>query len=442
MLHVGQLAARGHHAVPVFLRELQGAVHEVAVDGHEFGVVALLEIAPHEVVVFRFRGIGGQYIAQNVLFSGEIHEILVQPDGPVARGRDFIVFEVQKLVGRHVVGHNVTAVGLHHHGEDDAVEHDVVLADEMYQSRLLVLPPALPRTPALGVALAEFLRVRDVADGRIEPHVEHFSVGSLHGHGDSPVQIARHCPRLQVHVEPRTALSIDVRAPFLVPFENPLLQPLLIFVERQIPVFRLFQHGRGAADGRFRVDELCGREVATAFLALVAVSTLAMTVRTFAHDVAVGQKLLRLFVVELRGGFLGELALVVELAEEVGGKLVVRFARGARIHVERDAEVLETLLDERVVAVHHVLRRDALLPGANRDGHAVFVGAADVHHVLFLQTEVAHVDVGRHIHACQMADVDTAVGIGQRRRDGGPLIVFVFHNSLNVLNEGAKLRKN
>ena len=90
------------------------------------------------------------------------------------------------------------------------MEDDVVFPDEMNQARSVVLPPLLPCSPAFGVALAEVFRVADIADGRVEPDVEHFSVGAFDGNGDSPVEVARHGTRLEVHVEPRLALAIDV----------------------------------------------------------------------------------------------------------------------------------------------------------------------------------------------------------------------------------------
>ena len=53
----------------------------------------------------------------------------------VARCRDLVVLKVKELVGRHVVGQDIAAVGLEHRWEHDAVEHDVVLSDEMYEAR-------------------------------------------------------------------------------------------------------------------------------------------------------------------------------------------------------------------------------------------------------------------------------------------------------------------
>ena len=49
-----------------------------------------------------------------------------------------------------------------------------------------------------------------------------------------------------------------------------------------------------------------------------------MAVGALARDVAVSEELFGLLVVELFGSLLDQLALVIELAEPVGSKLVVR----------------------------------------------------------------------------------------------------------------------
>ena len=166
-----------------------------------------------------------------------------------------------------------------------------------------------------------------------------------------------------------------------------------------------------------------------------------MAVGAFAHDVAVGQKLVGLLVVVLFGLFLHEFAVVVEFAEEVGSQPGMSLGGGAAVHIERDAKLLKRLLDHLVVAVYHVLWSDAFFLGADGDGHAVLVRTSDEHHLLLLQPQVAHVDVGRHIHAGQVSDVYATVGVGKCRRDGGAL-EFLFHIFLFVLFllYGAKLR--
>ena len=154
-----ELATLGHHATKIFLCELQGAVHEVAVNSHKLVVVALLEVFPCKVVVLGLGSIGCEHIAQHVLLAGEILKIFVEPHSPVARCRDLVVLKVKELVGRHVVGEDIAAVGLQHGWEHDAVEHDVVFSDEMDEARLGILPPFLPCAPLLGLGVAQLLGV-------------------------------------------------------------------------------------------------------------------------------------------------------------------------------------------------------------------------------------------------------------------------------------------
>ena len=399
-----------------------GPVDEVAEDGHQLAVVALLEVLPAEVVVLGLGGVGREHVAQHVLLAREVLQVLVRPHGPAARGRDLVAFEVEELVGGNVVREDeAVAVGLQHRREHDAVEDDVVLADEVDQPGVRRLPPLLP---AVG---QELLRVGDVADRGVEPHVEDLALGALHGHGHAPVEVAGDGARLQAAVQPALDLAVDVGAPLLVALEDPFAEPGLIVLEREVPVGGLLLDGLGAAELALGVDQLLGAERAAAFLALVAVGAFIAALGAGAHDVAVRQELLRLGVVVLLALLRDELARVVEPAEELGGRLGVHLGRGAAIDVEMDAEPLERVLDDAVVAVHDVLRGAALLAGLDGDGHAVLVGAADIQDFPAAHAQVAHIDVCGYIDTGEVADVDRTVGVRQRAGHEGSLELFVHY---------------
>ena len=71
------------------------------------------------------------------------------------------------------------------------------------------------------------------------------------------------------------------------------------------------EHGVPVTLRAVRVDELRGRQVAPAFLTLVAVCPLAVAVWAFPGDVSVGEELARLHVVVLLCCLLHQLSLVV-----------------------------------------------------------------------------------------------------------------------------------
>ena len=107
-------------------------------------------------------------------------------------------------------------------------------------------------------------------------------------------------------------------------FQNPLAQPLLVLVQRQIPVLRLAHHGLAAADGAFRINQVCRAEAGAALLALVTVGTFGMAVGALAGDVTVGKERLGFLVVVLHTGLFDEFFLVIQFAEEVGSRVVMR----------------------------------------------------------------------------------------------------------------------
>ena len=122
----------GHLAVKILVGQYDGTVDEVAVDSNQFGIIAGLEVLPGEIVVLGLGSIGAEHVAEHILLAGEVPQILVQPDGPVARGGEFVALEVEELVGRHVLRQDESvSVGFQHTGEDNAVEDDVVLADKV-----------------------------------------------------------------------------------------------------------------------------------------------------------------------------------------------------------------------------------------------------------------------------------------------------------------------
>ena len=146
-----------------------------------------------------------------------------------------------------------------HRREDDAVEHDVVLADKMYEPCLRVLPPFLPAAPCLRLQLTEFLRVGNIADGGVKPNVQYFSLSTFNRNRDSPVQVTGHGTGFQSCVEPRFALSIHIGTPFLVLVQNPVFKPWLILVKRQIPMAGLFANKRIARVCIIRINQFLGR---------------------------------------------------------------------------------------------------------------------------------------------------------------------------------------
>ena len=187
----------------------------------------------------------------------------------------------------------------------------------MYKTCILTLPPLFP---SVGQQL---LCIADVAYRRVEPHIEHLTLGTLDGHRDTPVEVTCNGAGLQAGVEPALALSINVAAPLFVVVQNPLLKPRLIAVERQIPVTCLTFYEFVARVGIVGIYKFVGRKCGTTFLTLVAIGLGSVTTWTFAAYVTVGEELLLALVVVLLTLELNKLALVVEFAEEIGRKFAV-----------------------------------------------------------------------------------------------------------------------
>ena len=112
-------------------------------------------------------------------------------------------------------------------------------------------------------------------------------------------------------------MTIDIRTPLFVLLQNPLLKPLLVLVEWAVPVLCLLLGKRIAVDGVVWVDKFVWRKGRTALLALVSICASSVATRAFATDIAVSEELLCFWIIELLGCLLDELAVIVEMAEEV-----------------------------------------------------------------------------------------------------------------------------
>ena len=98
----------------------------------------------------------------------------------------------------------------------------------------------------------------------------------------------------------------------------------------------------------------------------------------------------------------------------------------AGIDIEGDTEILERLLDNAMIAVNHILRSDAFFLRSQRDRHSVFIRSTNHQNLFSLQTKIACINIGRHIHSGQMTDVHRPVRIRQRRSNQCSLKLF-FH---------------
>ena len=318
------------------------------------------------------------------------------------------------------------------------MKDDVVLADEVDEAGVLALPVALPR---LGLAhlRGPLAGRRDVADRRVAPDVEDLALGvdaglrrDVRGHRHAPRQIAGHRAVAEAAGHPRSDLARHVGLPVLLGLE-PRLEPGLERAERREPVRRLAGLGRRVAQGALRLDQLERAQRGATLLALIAVGVRVLAVRAGAHHEAIGEEHLRLRIVELRLRLDDEVA--GDLPEEVLARLVVDRRAGAAVVIEAHPDRGEVPLGHRVVLVDDLLGRDAERHRELHDRGAVLVRAADEDDVAALEAVVADEDVGGQVRAREVAEVDRAVRVGQRRRDQDALVLgrgFLGHGRRNV----------
>ena len=78
-----------------------------------------------------------------------------------------------------------------------------------------------------------------------------------------------------------------------------------------------------------------------------------------------------------------------------------------------------------MVAVHNILRRNALFFSLDGNRNAVLVGTTDKQDLLAAHSQIADVSVGGDVDACQVTNVNGAVCVGQGRGYRVTFEVFV-----------------
>ena len=102
---------------------------------------------------------------------------------------------------------------------------------------------------------------------------------------------------------------------------------------------------------------------------------------------------------------------------------------GTAVHIKRDSEILEALLDKVVVTVNHLLYGDAFFFSSDGYGNSVLITSTDEDHVLLLESEIAYIDVGRYVNSSQVSNMYTTISIRQGCRHGGTFKILLFHIS-------------
>ena len=363
---------------------------------------------------------------------GKLFEVVVLFDAPTPRFGELLPFKIEELVGGYVFGQGIPTVCLEHSRKNDAVEHDVVFADEVDEFHVIALPVAFPVCPIFQRPLTGG---RNVPDRGIEPHVQYFALCFLLGerHGDAPVQVAGNGAGLQAGVEPGEALPYHMAFPGIgvvmgLAVEpsvfNPIAEPVGVFFEPEVPVLGRAEYRGFAAERRARGDEFQGRQGGSALFALIAKCFGVAALRAGTDDISVGQELLIVLVVVLLDRALFKLvALLVQFGEEPLCGFMVQGSTCSVVVVERDAQAREGLFVQGVVLVNDLLRAYAFFFGADRDGCAMLIGTAYPEHVAPHEPQVAHVDICGQVRSGQMAEVQGTIGIRQGRSDH----IFLSH---------------
>ena len=300
------------------------------------------------------------------------------------------------------------------------MEGDVVFANKLKQFNFFgASPPAIDKcAPVPSFFLAQTACYGNVADGRVEPHIEHFIFVAGFGYGDAPFKVAGDGAFPKAVAYPRLGHLYGVVRPkaVLAGGFDPRLEPAFNFGEVDVQVAGRLGRRCGTADGTAGAFQVGGVEELAARFALVAPRLAGTAVGADAPDETVGKKTPALAAIQLLGGLLGNKASLVKFCKYFLRYLGLYRRGSAPEFVKGDVEPAVNAVVDRVVAVAQFAGSYPLFGGACFGGGAVFVGSADVQGLITPQTAKAGERVGGQ-HLDQVPQVGDVVNIGQRRGD-------------------------
>ncbi len=335
----------------------------------------------------------------------------------------------------------VEAGGLQDAGPEQGMEISDVLADEVMDFHVVILPPI---RELLTVQVTPLLCAGNVANGRIEPDipvvagkVRDLEAEVLGGASDIPVSeflagiVCIPLDPQEVPLQIVGDLGLQMAAGLC-----PLLEKLVQLLETDEPVWGLLQLGNPIGQRAARVDQLVRCVVGQALVAMIAVLVLGLADRTCPAHKSIGQKCLRDRVIELFNRLLHDQPGLGDLPPDLLAELPVFRTVGRPVVVERQIEAVEVTYVRFLHPGDDLLLGLPFLPCPNHDRRAVSV--VGPHPDAAVSAEALEPDPDVRLDELhQMSDVNVTVGIGQcsghqnasthtgflsRRRVAGPAI--------------------
>jgi len=416
----------GHRAdasVEALADEAGAAAGDVHVLADEVAVHPRAEISQVEVDVLHRRIELGRVVIAQPFRVQRLLDVAGRGDEGAARLGHLLAVDGQEAVREHL-GRRAVAGMLEHGRPEQGMEIEDVLADEMDQ---LGAVPGLQEVvavdrDAVGRAAVDVVgEAAEVADRGIQPDVEELRAERARYREAEVGGVARDVPVGQLRVTGRAQplqhlvrrLRLQVAGLLGVVAQESLAARV---GKAEEEVLGFAPHRCRTRHGRVGVDQV-GRGVGgAADLAGIAVLVLRAALRALALDVPVGQEHLAHRVEELLDRAPGDQPGRLQRAVDLLAVGAVLGRVGGVVVVEADAEGVEVALVLVPDALDQGLRGDALAFGAQHDRRAVGVVGADVVDFVALHALETHPDVGLDVFH-QVAQVDAAVGIGQRGGD-------------------------
>ena len=341
------LGVVGHDVVVVLsVDEFHNAANKVAKVLQKQVVVAADKVIPIEFTVSRLRSVGEKVVTEHIrTHAGLLGRVTKHTD---ATGLGELAAFVREVFGRRkmvklgpvVSGANLTS------GEDDRMEDNVILAEELVELDVGVVPPLLPLVSVAGSN-------GDVANASVEPGVDNLLFVARERDWGSPLHVSRNASTIQTLLQPSRRDLLGVGGPSSL--DRGLLEKSLDLrlelIKLEENVVRILGDGSRALDLAARLLQVERVQELSTSVTLVTTGITISALGTFALNESIGKESMVVLTVELGSIALLEEAVLLELEEDFLGDDSLGFGSRSSKYIEADFEPLVNVGVDLVVLV-------------------------------------------------------------------------------------------
>ncbi len=312
---VNRFTAFKRRALVVFLHRLRNAIRGIGMGDRRLIVIAYLRVLPNGIIILNLKNVNHRRVTRCVLLTKRITGVFIRPSDPITKYKGLITFRIRRLVTQRIIQRSVATLNFRRNQRRGTIRRSVILTSRIGRATFKIFPPLLPHIKR------RFFHITSMASEHVRPRVGRLTFNTFCQCKSSPVRIATSNAKLRTRVGPTLTLTMRVIPPLLIILRGPFALPDLVLIRQRVPIFHLARRQLQATSNALQVSGIHKQRKDSTLLTLIAVDSLNVAIKAFAHSMAINRRHVDLLIVVLRKDLFR------------GFTFLVRHARGLQYHL-------------------------------------------------------------------------------------------------------------